>query len=123
MHASSAIVGSDGTAGRGRNRARYRQSAEEEPAARRCTLEITAAGHTVRTMPPEDETSGVELPVVWLGPEEIPILHVNAMVSQLDPQTLDSLILTIGQVTFPAIVGTSEEERQQQLEQVAYVPI
>lgn len=66
---------------------------------------------------------GVEVPVVWLGPEDVPIIHVNAMVSQFDPQTLDSLILTVGQVTFPAIVGASVEERKQQAEQIAYVPI
>jgi hypothetical protein len=75
------------------------------------------------TAVPPEETEGVELPVVWLGPEEVPILHVNAMVSQFDPQHLDSLILTLGQVTFPAIVGASAEERKEQVEQIAYVPI
>jgi hypothetical protein len=71
----------------------------------------------------EDAGGGIEVPLVWLGPEDVPILHVNAMVSQFDPTTLDSLILTFGQVTPPAIVGATDDERREQLEQVAYVPV
>lgn len=70
-----------------------------------------------------DLADGVAVPVVWLGPEDVPILYVNAFVSQFDQQTLDSLILTVGQLTPPAIVGATSDERREQLEQVAYVPI
>jgi hypothetical protein len=71
----------------------------------------------------EGDTGGIEVPVVWLGPEDIPIVYVNAMVSQFELGTLDALIVTLGQMTPPAIVGASDEERREQLEQVAYVPI
>jgi hypothetical protein len=72
---------------------------------------------------PPDEPQGVAVPIVWLGPEDVPILYANAFVSQFDPQTMDSLILTVGQLTPPAIIGATPEERLEQAERVAYVPI
>jgi hypothetical protein len=66
---------------------------------------------------------GVAVPVAWLGVEEVPILLATAFVSQFDPVTLDSLTLTVGQVTMPAIMGNSDKERQEQIERIAYVPI
>jgi hypothetical protein len=74
-------------------------------------------------VPFEEVPQPVELPVVWLGVEGVPIQFATAFVSQFDPQTLDSLTLTVGQVTFPAISAATQEERQQQLENVSYVPI
>lgn len=70
-----------------------------------------------------EESHSVEIPVAWLGPEDLPILQANAFVSQLDPQTLDSLTLTVGQTTFPPIVGATPEERTEQARAVAFVPI
>lgn len=77
--------------------------------------------HYGRPMAAEPE--GIQVPVVWLGVEEVPILFANAFVSQIDAQTLDSLVLTVGQMTQPAISGATEQERRQQVENVAYVPI
>lgn len=73
--------------------------------------------------PVDDIPEGIAVPVAWLGVEEVPILLATAFVSQFDGQTLDSLTLTVGQVTMPAIMGTTDEERKEQLEQVAFVPI
>ena len=70
-----------------------------------------------------DETTGVAVPVAWVGPEDVPILAANAFVSQYDPQTLDALILTIGQLTPPAIMGATPEEREEQARQVTYVHV
>ncbi len=73
---------------------------------------------------PDDQVPGaVQLPVVWLGPEDVPMLHANAFVCQFDGQTMDSMLLTVGQLTAPAIAGATEEERREQVEQIAYVPI
>lgn len=66
---------------------------------------------------------GVEVPIVWIGVEDVPILHANAFVSQFDQQTLDVVILTVGQLTAPAIIGATPEEREEQANQVAYVPV
>jgi len=69
------------------------------------------------------EPGGIEIPVVWLGAEEVPILHANAFVSQFDPQTMDALTLTVGQTTFPAIAAATDEEREEQIRNVAFVPV
>jgi hypothetical protein len=70
-----------------------------------------------------DEPAGIEVPLAWMGPEEVPIYAANAFVSQYDPQTLDYLILTVGQLTPPAIIGATPEEREEQVRNVAFVPI
>lgn len=68
------------------------------------------------------EPEGIEVPVAWIGPEDVPIHTANAFVSQFDT-TLDLLILTVGQVTPPAILGSTVEERKEQAQNVAFVPI
>jgi hypothetical protein len=70
-----------------------------------------------------DRPPGIEVRVAWLGPEDVPILHANAFVCQFDPQTFDSLTLTVGQLTPPAITGLTQEEREEQARNVAFVPI
>lgn len=71
-----------------------------------------------------DEESGtVEVPIAWLGPEDVPMLYANAFVCQFDPQSLDSLILTVGQLTPPAISAPTPQERQQQAEALTFVPV
>ena len=70
-----------------------------------------------------NEPEGVAVPVAWIGPEEVPIYHANAFVCQYDPQTLDHLILTVGQLTPPAIMGATPEEREEQARSVGFVPI
>lgn len=74
-------------------------------------------------MAPANHPTSIEVPVAWIGPEDIPILHANAFVSQFDPQTLESLTLTVGQMTPPAIMGATEEEREEQARQITFVPI
>ena len=71
----------------------------------------------------EERPDAFERPVVWLGVEEVAILYANAFQSQIDSQTLDSIVLTIGQMTQPAISGATEEERRRQAETVAYVHV
>jgi hypothetical protein len=70
-----------------------------------------------------DAPGDIEVPLAWMGPEDVPINAANAFVSQYDPQTLDYLILTVGQLTPPAIVGATPEEREEQVRNVAFVPI
>ena len=65
----------------------------------------------------------IAVPIAWLGVEETPIFYANAFVSQFDPQTLDSLIVTVGQLTPPVIAAASQEEREEQARAVSYVPV
>jgi hypothetical protein len=74
-------------------------------------------------VPDESDPRAVQIPVASLGVEDVPVLFASAFTSQFDPQTLDSLILTVGQVTPPAVAGATDEEREEQLRSIAYVPI
>ena len=69
------------------------------------------------------EQEGVAVPIVWSGPEDVPILVANAFVCQFDSETLDAFILTVGQLTPPALVGANPEEIRRQAEQISYVPV
>jgi len=68
------------------------------------------------------EEEGLEVPVVWAGVEDVPILYANTFVCQWDVVSQGGFILTIGQLTPPALIGTPEEVRDQ-AEQVSYVPV
>ena len=72
-------------------------------------------------MAPGEESDGIAVPIVWLGPEEVPILMANAFVCQFDAHTLDSLILTVGQLTPPVISAPTVEEREEQARAISYV--
>jgi hypothetical protein len=59
-----------------------------------------------------DDPDRIQLSVVWTGADELPILFANAFVTQFDVD-LQAHILTIGQLTPPAFIGTPEEIEEQ----------
>jgi len=65
---------------------------------------------------PEDEQDRVEVPLTWIGVEDVPILTANQMLIQFTAR--DESILGFGQVAPPILLGT-EEERHQQLRMLA----
>jgi hypothetical protein len=65
------------------------------------------------------EPEGREVPIVWSGVEDLPVLYVNQFVSQAGP---GEIFLTIGQLQPPALLG-NEEERREQIEQISYVQV
>lgn len=67
--------------------------------------------------PPE----GMSLPLAWVGLEELPIAYANQFVIQFEADA--SFVLSIGQVTGPALLGESPEEIQRQAEQIEFVPV
>jgi hypothetical protein len=67
----------------------------------------------------EEFEKSVALPLVWIGAEDAPILFANQFLAQVQP---GEIVLSVGQVTAPAVIGTAEEQ-QRQLESVGYVPI
>jgi hypothetical protein len=71
----------------------------------------------------EGEPGLISVPLVWSGPEDLPIFFVNAFVSQFDQQSFETFVVTLGQITPPAIIGSTEEERREQAEQITFVPI
>ncbi len=60
-----------------------------------------------------------EVPLVWIGAEDLPILLINLVQGQVEQ---DECIITLGQMTPPALGGT-EAERQKQIDQLPFVPI
>jgi hypothetical protein len=65
------------------------------------------------------DEEGVEIPIVYVGVEDEPILLANQFVIQ---HQQNEFILTIGQIAPPILLGT-EQERMEQAKQVAYVPV
>ncbi len=67
----------------------------------------------------DEQNPSIDIPLSWIGTEELPIFLVNQFVCQFNQE---EFILTFGQMTPPALLGT-EEERIEQAQQVAYVPV
>ena len=61
----------------------------------------------------------IQLPLTWIGPEEVPIQLVNQMICQFNQ---DEFILTFGQMAPPLLLGT-DEQKLEQAEQIAYVAV
>lgn len=68
----------------------------------------------------EEEESGIALPLLFVGMEEVPILYANHFLVQ--HQQGGEFIITVGQVQGPPLLGT-REERIEQAKRLAYVPI
>jgi hypothetical protein len=68
----------------------------------------------------DDDREGIEVPLTWIGVEDIPILTANQMVIQFTGR--DEFILGFGQVAPPILLGT-DEERREQLRQVSYAAV
>ena len=62
----------------------------------------------------------IQVPLTWVGADEVPIQFVNQVLGQLDDA--GDLILSFGQATPPAIMGNHEAQRQQ-AQRIAYVPV
>jgi hypothetical protein len=59
----------------------------------------------------EETRQEVQLPIAWAGTEDVSIALVNQFLGQVGLQ--DEVILTFGQLTPPALLGTPEQQRQQ----------
>jgi hypothetical protein len=67
-----------------------------------------------------DKPQQVQLPVSWVGAEELPVQFVNAFVGVVGP---GEIFLNLGSYLPPAIVGATPEEREAQVRAVGYIPI
>jgi hypothetical protein len=68
----------------------------------------------------EGEPQGIQVPVVWIGVEENPVLYVNQFIGQVGRG--EEFFLNIGQLTPPPLIGTPEQQ-QEQAKQIGYVPV
>ena len=60
-----------------------------------------------------------EIPLTWIGTEQLPLLFINRLIGQVDD---DHFVLTLGHSVSPALIGTPQDKKDQ-LEQIAYLPI
>ncbi len=74
-------------------------------------------------MPSDEEVpvqlEKLEIPLVWVGAEELQILVANQFLIQVAE---NEVFLSAGQASPPALIG-SNEEKLKQLEQIDYVPV
>lgn len=61
----------------------------------------------------------VEIPIVFVGTEDVSVVLANQFVVQ---HQRNEFILTLGQVTPPILLG-NDEERFEQAKKVAYIPV
>ena len=66
-----------------------------------------------------DNDEGVELPLLFTGVDDTPILLANQFAGQVEPGLFT---LIVGQMSVPLLIGTPEERREQ-AERVSYVPV
>ncbi len=66
-----------------------------------------------------DDTPRLEMPLAWVGLEELPVAFANQFLTQFQP---GEFVLSIGQVTPPALLGTPEQIAEQAAD-VTYVPV
>ena len=71
-------------------------------------------------IPERREPQGVQLPVVWVGADDLPVQFVNQFLGVVHP---NEIFLTLGTLVPPAIIGDSVEERRKQVENLPFVPI
>jgi hypothetical protein len=68
-----------------------------------------------------DDVEPVQIPVVWTGADEVPMLFANAFVAQFDAD-LGAHLLTVGIVQPPALVGAPADVAKQ-VEELEFVRV
>jgi hypothetical protein len=71
-------------------------------------------------MAEEEQPGQIAVPMVWVGAEELPVLHVNQFLAQVDR---GEIFMAIGQVVPPPLTGTTDEERKAQAESIEFIPV
>lgn len=68
-----------------------------------------------------DETpDAVELPVLWIGLDDLPVLMANQFIGQV---LQDEIVLSFGSMVPPPVVGATVKERREQIDRLTYVQI
>lgn len=65
------------------------------------------------------EPPNIQLPLSWVGLDEVPIMFANQFVIQFQP---DEFVLTLGQVVAPALLG-SPEQIAEQASEITFIPV
>lgn len=63
----------------------------------------------------------IQVPITWVIPDEMPALAANQFLGQASGP--GEIVLTVGFVQPPAILGATEEDRRAQAEKITFVPV
>lgn len=66
-----------------------------------------------------EERQNREIPLVWVGLNELPVLFTNQFLIQ---HWEDAFVITAGQLVPPPVTGTPEEQAED-VEEISYVPV
>jgi hypothetical protein len=67
-----------------------------------------------------DPQQPIELPVSWVGGDELPVLFANQFLVQT--QGPHEFVVTVGQLVGPPLMGSPEEQAEQAAE-ISFVPV
>lgn len=67
-----------------------------------------------------DDPQALNVPISWVGYDEIPIVYANQFLIQYQPE--GSFVIGIGQSTLPALIGDPGEIAEQAAE-IEFVPV
>jgi hypothetical protein len=62
----------------------------------------------------------IQVPVVWVGVDDLPVHYVNQFVGTVSP---NEAFLTLGSLVPPAIMGATDEDRLAQARSIDFVQI
>jgi hypothetical protein len=62
----------------------------------------------------------IQIPIAWIGLDDQPVLMANQFIGQVEQ---DEIIISIGTQVSPPILGSTAEERREQLSRVAFIPV
>ncbi|MBK5232841.1 MAG: hypothetical protein JJE13_07660 [Thermoleophilia bacterium] len=67
-----------------------------------------------------DPEKGRQIPISWVGVEELPLQFANQFIATVDGQTA---FVAIGSLQPPPIIGETIEEIKAQAEAIAFIPV
>jgi hypothetical protein len=70
--------------------------------------------------PNAEQPQDLTVPAVWVGLEDVPISFANQFIGQMDDRC--EVVLSLGQVLAPVLMGTAEQQ-QQQAQNIPFVQV
>lgn len=68
----------------------------------------------------DSEDDIVQVPIAWVGLDDQPVLMANQFIGQVEQ---DEIVVSIGAHVSPPILGNTVEDRLEQLQRVAFIPV
>jgi hypothetical protein len=68
----------------------------------------------------EGQGEPVPIPLVWVGLDEEPVVLANQFIGQIQQ---DEIIISMGVMVQPPVIGDTEQERREQVMRITHVPV